>query len=62
MKNYISIIAFIVFTSNSFGQPSDLTIKVMDKLGLHLEDCEESLFAEKVLPFNNNLSVIVIPK
>jgi len=58
----ILVWVFVVLTSNTFGQPSDLTIKVMDNLGIHLEDCEGSLFAEKVLPYDKNLTVIVIPK
>ncbi len=58
----ILVCIFVILANITFGQPSDLTLEVMDELGIHLEDCEGSLFAEKVLPYNTNLSVIVIPK
>jgi hypothetical protein len=52
---------FILFTNHSFSQPSDLTIEILDRLKINIEDCED-LFAEKILPYNQDLSVIVIPK
>jgi len=64
MKLYRSILTyvFVVLANTVFGQPSDLTLEVMDELGIHLKDCEGSLFAEKILPYDDSLSVIVIPK
>lgn len=58
----ILVCIFVVLANIIVGQLSDLTLKVMDELDINIDDCEGSLFAEKVLPYNNDLSVIVIPK
>ncbi len=56
---YVLVLVFL--SNNAYSQLSDLTASVMDQLNINIKDCE-SLFAEKVLPYNKDLSVIVIPK
>ena len=59
---FILVSLLVVLTNTIFAQ-SDLVIKVMDKLNISIEDCDEmGLFTEKVLPYNHDLTVIVIPK
>jgi len=61
LPTFVLSCLLIVFSNHSFAQLSDLTVKVLDDLNINKEDCED-LFSEKVLPYNKDLSVIVIPK
>jgi len=62
MNRIFLVIILVLVSNHSFAQPSDLTFKVMDELSISIDDCEGSLFAEKILPNNQDLTVIVIPK
>ncbi len=61
--NRIVLIITLIFVSNYSFTQSDLVVKVMNELEITIEDCDEmGQFPEKVLPFNKDLTVIVIPK
>ncbi len=65
MNLYRSILVCLVLilSNNILAQPSDLIIHVMDELSISIGDCDEmGQFPEKVLPYNKDLTVIVIPK
>ena len=69
MKKNIILLLFILFgfTSNAKNQivikpENALFNKVLKQLNLKITDVQESLYVEKIIPYNKSLTIMVIPK
>jgi hypothetical protein len=69
MKKNITLIVLIVFgfASNAKNQfiikpENALLSKVLKQLNLKESDVQESLYVEKIIPYNRSLTIMVIPK
>ena len=69
MKKNIILLLFILFgfTSNAKNQiaikpENTIFNKVLKQLNLKISDVQESLFVEKIIPYNKSLTIMVIPK
>jgi hypothetical protein len=64
MNKYIAAIFYFLINFDVYCQAllSDNIGGVLKQLSIRREDCYEELIVEKVLPYSNDRSVIVIPK
>lgn len=64
MKNIYSLIIILLGITTAFGQfkESKLAPKVLQQLKLNEKQINQNLFAEKILPYDKEKSVLVFPK
>lgn len=60
-KIFVSVLLIVCSHLISFSQP-ELAFKVIEELGIAIEDCEETLFAEMEFPEMKGNSILVIPQ
>lgn len=59
---YIALICCLFIGKTSRAQSNVLVTKVLAQLKIELAQCNEEFIREEQLPYNKNLSVVVIPK
>lgn len=59
---YIALICCLFIGKTSYAQSSVLVTKVLEQLKIELTQCNEEFIREEQLPYNKNLSVVIIPK